>query len=106
MLVRVQIFEYKLSQRHTLAYPDLVARRVLILEGLGEPLRDFEVANGLPERDWITEYLFFQQGASGRICPLFGCAHTPAPRSSPLPLVHSTRAPAGCLFVVLFCFNK
>ena len=43
MLVRVQVFEYKLSLRHTLKYSDLVARRVRILDGLGKPLLDFEV---------------------------------------------------------------
>ena len=69
MVVRVQVFEYELSQKHTLDHAELVALRAGILDGLGEPLRNFEQASGLEPRDWqwLTTQLFLQQGVVARV---------------------------------------
>ena len=79
MVVRVQDYEYKRSQRHTLDATDVEALYAGIRAnpGICAPLAKFEAANGLLGKDWIRLSIMIHQGAFGRNHPRFGpgCAH-------------------------------
>ena len=100
VVVRVQDFEYKLSQTHTLdaTYEQALYAGIRDHQSICAQLAAFEAANGLQGRNWIPRSIFTYLGAFERNHPRFGwlCApyHGPPPVQASGSSRASTRRPA------------
>ena len=97
VVVRVQDFEYKLSQEHTL---DTTTEQALYAgirkhHSICAQLAAFEAAKRLQGQDWIRLSIFIRLGAFERNHPRFGCAHRTTDRPRCRPAVRVARAHGG-----------